>query len=115
MEHCAAADLAKRVLDGIEESNGLDSGSMERKLELQDVFIMKTSLLSRLRMQREDAAHAELMAKCQAVLCRTKELGSVMEQVSESRLHSSAHLHAGPGCSVRHISSRSGIESPYCP
>ena len=77
----AAAQLTQRILDGVEEANGIDSGAMERKLELQDVFLLKASLLSRLRMQREDAAYAQLMSKCQSVLSRTKELGCLMEQV----------------------------------
>ena len=58
----------------------MDSGSMERKMELQEVFMMKTSLLSRLRMQREDAAHAELMGACHALLARSKEMTGMMEQ-----------------------------------
>lgn len=81
IEASAATALTKRVLDGIEEANGLDSGSMERKMELEDVFMMKTSLLCRLRMQREDAAHTDLMGRCHAVLSKTKELGGLMEQV----------------------------------
>ena len=81
IESKAAADLSRRVLDGVEEANGMDSGTMARMLELQDVFMLKTSLLSRLRMQREDVAHTQLMSKCQAILTRTKELGGLMEQV----------------------------------
>jgi hypothetical protein len=81
MEPHAAAELSKRVLDGIEEANGIDSGCMPRQLELEDVFVMKTSLLSRLRMQREDAAHADMIARCHTVLNRAKELGALMEQV----------------------------------
>jgi hypothetical protein len=94
MEPRAAAELTKRVLDGIEEANGIDSGCMSRQLELEDVFVMKTSLLSRLRMQREDAAHADTMAKCRAVLSRTKELGALMEQVCVIQpLFSPARIH----------------------
>jgi hypothetical protein len=65
----------------VEEANGFDSGCMERKMELQDVFMMKTSLLSRLRMQREDAAHAQLMSSCHALLSRAREMTGLMEQV----------------------------------
>ena len=69
----------------------MDSGSMERKMELQEVFMMKTSLLSRLKMQREDAAHAEVMGACHSLLARSKEMTGMMEQ-ARRKLVSASHL-----------------------
>ena len=102
----------------MEEANGMDSGTMERTMELQDVFMLKTSLLSRLRMQREDAAHAQVMAKCQAILARTKELGGVMEQVRCcapcSSLLTASRTHCGTGCGHGHSKQQQGPQPPHC-
>ena len=106
IEASAATALTKRVRDGIEEANGLDSGSMERKMELEDVVMMKTSLLCRLRMQREDAAHADLMGRCHAVLSQTKELSGLMEQVRRVFSFNPALANDSsripPGCLAQH-------------
>lgn len=53
--------------------------------------MMKTSLLSRLKMQREDAAHAVVMGACHSLLARSKEMTGMMEQ-ARRKLVSASHL-----------------------
>jgi hypothetical protein len=97
----------------------MDSGSMERKMELQDVFMMKTSVLSRLRMQREDAAHTELMTSCHALLSRAKEMTGLMEQVvgNQRMLRSSSYINSLylPGCLHWHGKLCAGFEQSRRP